>query len=211
MQKLLYEQVLQVSYLKDKDPNGFWADDLCKDLVLLVHSSSTVILLATEGNSQCTGLYRRRELQDSAHPEVLSSLQVWASPSLNVPPHLEKPGEQQGSQQKGPAQRLSACVVESEVPFEPESPRLLAGRDCTQQISSIHCSLSETWSENPTDHLSSQPCDLQPHRAAIHPPSFLHRRRWERCYQQLHMGNGCTEEYRVWFKVTLSLSQSWTP
>lgn len=64
----------------------------------------------------------------------------------------------------------------------------LAASDCTQQISSIHHSLSETWSDNPTDHLSSQPYDLQPHRAAVHPHSFLHRRRWERCYQEFPYG-----------------------
>lgn len=55
----------------------------------------------------------------------------------------------------------------------------------THQISSIHCSLS---SDSPADPLSSQPYDLQPHRAAIHPHSFLHRRRWEWCYQELAYG-----------------------
>lgn len=46
----------------------------------------------------------------------------------------------------------------------------------------------ETWSDNPTDHLSIQPYDLQPHRAAIHPHSFLHRRRWKWCYQEFAYG-----------------------
>lgn len=155
--------------------------------MLLVHSKELVPLLffRPHGTIANTGLYRRRQLQGSAHPEVLSSPQVWASPWLNVP-HLPGGARSTSSISAEVASTDSVpCVVESVVPFEPELRRLLAVRDCTHQTSSIHCSL---WSDNPADPLSSQPYDLQPHRAAIHPHSFLHRRRWEWCYQELAYG-----------------------
>lgn len=59
-----------------------------------------------------------------------------------------------------------------------------------------------------TQQLISPGNDLQHHRAALHPHSLLPRRRWEWCYQWFAHG---PEDNGIWFKVTLSVSQNWTP